>query len=114
MCAAKCPVRVLKGLSFEVDDLILIKDRSAANDLRLVVQLDYGSDVEEYEEVLTFYSGTSHQWRCKMWRSANAVFVRAIEGRGRRYETAGRAIEALLRKQRVTLTDITATRWPSV
>jgi hypothetical protein len=113
MCAAKCPSRVLKGLSFEVDDLILLKGQSAANDLRMVVQLDHRSDVEEYEEVLSFYSGTSPQWRWMMWRNASAVFVRSIDGRGRRYETAGRAMEALLRKQRVTITDIKATHWLS-
>jgi hypothetical protein len=101
MCAAKCPSRVLKGLSFEIDDLNLIRDRSAANDLRMVVRLDYGSDVEEYEEVLAFYSGTSPQWRWMMWRNASAVIVRSIDGRGRRYRSAAQAIETLLRKQRV-------------
>lgn len=113
MCAAKCPNKVLKGLSFEVDDLTLIYDRSAANDLRMVVQLDYGSDVEEYEEVLVFYPIASPQWRWMMWRNASAVFVRSIDGRGRRYETAEHAIEALVRAQRVALTDIKATHWPS-
>jgi hypothetical protein len=113
MCAAKCPNKILKGLSFEVDDLNLINDRSKANDLRMVVQLDYGSDVEEYEEVLAFYSMTSPQWCWMMWRNASAVFVRSIDGRGRRYETAGHAIDALVRAQRVALTDIKATHWPS-
>ena len=112
MCAAKCPNKILRGLSFEVDDLNLINDRSAANDLRMVVQLDYGSDVEEYEEVLAFYSRTSPQWCWMMWRNASAVFVRSIDGRGRRYETAEHAIEALIRAQRVVLTDIKAARWP--
>jgi hypothetical protein len=113
MCAAKSPSKVLKGLSFEIDDLNLIRDRSAANDLRMVVRLDYGSDVEEYEEVLAFYSGTSPQWCWMMWRNPSAVFVRSIDGRGRRYETAGHAIEALVRAQRVALTDIKETHWPS-
>jgi hypothetical protein len=113
MCDAKSPSRVLKGLSFEIDDLKLIKDTSAANDLRMVVQLDYGSDVEEYEEVLVFYSGSSPQWCWMIWRNASAVFVRSIDGRGRRYGTAGHAIEALVQAQRVALTDIKATHWPS-
>jgi hypothetical protein len=113
MCAAKCASKVLKGLSFDVDDLNLVNDRSAANDLRMVVRLDYGSDVEEYEEVLVFYSGTSPKWCWMMWRNASAVFVRSIDGRGRRYDTADHAIEALIRAQRVALTDIKATHWPS-
>ena len=113
MCAAKCPSKVLKGLSFDIPDLILTKDRSAANDLRMVVRLDYGSDVEEYEEVLVFYSGTSPKWRWMMWRNASAVFVRSIDGRSRRYRSAAQAIEALVRKEEVVLTDIKATHWPS-
>ena len=113
MCAAKCPSRVLKGLSFEIADLILIKDRSAALDLRMVVRLDYGSDVEEYEEVLVFYFGISPKWRWMMWCNATAVFVRSIDGRSRRYRSAARAIEALVRKEQVVLTDIEATHWPS-
>ena len=85
MCAAKCPSKVLKGLSFDIPDLILTKDRSAANDLRMVVRLDYGSDFEEYEEVLAFYSGTSPQWRWMMWRNSSAVFIRSMDGRRRSY-----------------------------
>jgi hypothetical protein len=113
MCAAKCPSRVLKGLSFEIADLILIKDRSAAHDLRMVVRLDYSSDVEQYEEVLVFNSGISPKWRWMMWRNATAVFVRSIGGRSRRYRSAAQAIEALVRKEQVVLTDIEATHWPS-
>jgi hypothetical protein len=112
MFAAKCPARVLKGLSFDIPDLILIHDRSMANDLRMVVQLDYSSDVEEYEEVLAFYSGTNPQWRWMMWRNASAVFVRSIDARSRRYRSAAQAIEALVRKEQVVLTDIEATHWP--
>ena len=113
MFAAKCPAKVLKGLSFDIPDLILIHDRSMANDLRMVVRLDYSSDVEEYEEVLAFYSGTSPEWRWMMWRNASAVFVRSIDGRGRRYASAAQAVEALIRKQDVVATDIKATHWPS-
>jgi hypothetical protein len=113
MCAAKCLSRVLKGLSFDISDLLLIEDRSTAHDLRMAVRLDYGSDVEEYEEVLAFYSGTSPQWRWMMWRNTSAVFVRSIDGRGRRYVSAAQAIEALVRTEGAVLTDIKVTRWPS-
>ena len=113
MSATKCPSRKLKGLSFEISDLILIQDRAQANDFRMVVRLDHSSDIEEYEEVLVFYVGTSPLSQWMMWRNASAVFVRSIDGRGRRYQTAGHAIEALVRAQRVALTDIKASHWPS-
>lgn len=112
MRAAKCLSRSLKGLSFEIADLMLIEHRSAASDLRMVVQLDYGSDVEEYEEVLAFYSGTSSKWRWMMWRNRSAVFMRSIDGWSRRYKTAGHAIEAILRKQRMVSAEITTRGHP--
>jgi hypothetical protein len=110
MRSVKRPSKVLRGLSFEISDLILIKDRSEAHDLRMVVQLDYGSDVEEYEEVLAFYSATSPQLQWMMWRNACAVFVRSIDGRGGRYRSAAQAIEALVRKAGAVLTNIKATQ----
>ena len=51
MRSVQSPAKALKGLSFEIADLIGIRERSEANGLRMVVRLDYGSDVEEYEEV---------------------------------------------------------------
>jgi len=109
MHAAQSPAKALKGLSFEIDDLTLIRDRSEANGLRMVVRLDYGSDVDEYEEVLAFHAGTSPKYRWLMWRNTNTVFVRSIEGRAQRYDSAIQAIDALVRKVRGTAT-ITKTK----
>ena len=72
----------------------------------MVVRLDYGSDVEEYEEVLALHAGTNPQYRWLMWRNANTVFVRSIDGRALRYELATQAIDALVRKLRGTATII--------
>jgi hypothetical protein len=109
MHAAQRPSKVLKGLSFDIADLVLIRTRSEAHDLRMVVRLDHGSDVEEYEEVLAFHSGTSSSCQWLMWRNESAVFVRSINGRARRYLATAQAIEALVRKQRVVLTGTNAT-----
>ena len=113
MPITKCPSRALKGLSFEISDLILIQDRAQANDLRMVVRLDHSSDIEEYEELLVFYVGTSPRSEWMMWRNASAVFLRSSSGRRRRYRSAAQAIGALVRKEGLTLTDIKATHWPS-
>ena len=91
MSATKCPSRKLKGLSFEISDLILIQDRAQANDFRV---------------------GTSPLSQWMMWRNASAVFLRSSCGRSRRYRSAAQAIEALVRKERLALTDIKATGWP--
>ena len=98
MHAAQSPGKALKGLSFDIDDLTFIKDRSEAIGLRMVVRLDYGSDVDEYEEVLALHAGTNPQYRWLMWRNTNTVFIRSLDGRALRYELATQAIDALARK----------------
>ena len=113
MRATRRPTKLLKGLSFDIADLELIRSRSEAHGLRMVVRLDHGSDIDEYEEVLVFYSGTSPPCRWLMWRNANAVFVRSTDGRGGRYRSAAQAINALVRRRRIVVTDVKATRWPS-
>jgi hypothetical protein len=100
MHAAQSPGKALKGLSFDIDDLTLIRDRSEANGLHMVVRLDYGSDVEEYEEVLALHAGTNPQYRWLMWRNTNTVFVRSLDGRALRYGSATQAIDSLARKLR--------------
>jgi hypothetical protein len=110
MRTAQSPAKALKGLSFEIADLIAIRERSETNGLRMVVRLDHGSDVEEYEEVLAFHAGTSPQYSWLMWRTANTVFVRSVSGRAQRYESATQAIDALVRKLRGKVTVIKTRR----
>jgi hypothetical protein len=97
MRAARCPARLLKGLAFEIADLNLIRDRARAHNISTIIQVDHGSDVEEYEEVLVLYSRSRPASRWMMWRTAHAVCMRATDGRIGRYRTAALAIEALLR-----------------
>jgi hypothetical protein len=104
MPATRCLAKVLKGLSFEIADLNLIKGRIRAYDLNMVILVDHGSDVEEYEEVLVFYSVSRPSYRWMMWRTANAVFMRSTDGRIRRYRTAALAIKSLVRKEGVART----------
>lgn len=110
MHAIQRPAKVPKGLSFDIADLILVRNRSEANGLRVVVELDHGSDVEEYEEILAIHAETSPQCRWLMWRNAKSVFVRSIGGRALRYGSATQAIDALVRKLRVTSPDTKTTR----
>jgi hypothetical protein len=112
MSRVKTPSKLLRGLSFAVSDLVLLKGRAAARSVRMVVRLDHGSDVEEYEEVLAFHSGESPLCRWIMWRNADAVFVQPLIGRRQEYGSAAEAIEALLPKVPACLTDIKAGRWP--
>jgi hypothetical protein len=109
MRATRGPTKLLKGLSFDIAHLERIRSRAEAHGLRMVVRLDHGSDVEEYEEMLVFYSGANPPCRWLMWRNADAVFLRSTDGRTRRYGSAGHAINALVRRRHVIVTDTNAT-----
>ena len=100
MHTAQSPAKALKGLSFDIDDLTLIRDRSEANGLRMVVRLDYGSDVDEYEEVLALHAGTNPQYRWLMWRNTNTVLSGRSTAEPYAMSSATQAIDALARKLR--------------
>lgn len=106
MPVVQLPSMALKGLSFSVAELILIRSRSEARSLRMVVRLDHGSDAEEYEEVLAFHLGSSPLCQWIMWRDANVVFVQPLIGRTKRYPSVAAAVGSLTAKRRVALADI--------
>jgi hypothetical protein len=112
MSVVKAPAKLLKGLSFDLAELILVQGWSAFHNLRMVVRLDHGSDAEEYEEVLAFHVGTSPLCHWIMWRNAAAVFVQPLVGRSQCYGSVAEALAALTPKQCVVLTDIKPTHWP--
>jgi hypothetical protein len=113
MPVVQLPSKVLKGLSFRVPELTLIKSWSEANGLRMVVRLDHGSEAEDYEEVLAFHVGDSSLCQWIMWRNEKAVFIQPLIGRPQRYGSVAEAFEAIAAKQQVILTDIKPTRWPA-
>jgi hypothetical protein len=97
---------VPKGLAFEISDLILIRSWAAFHDSRMLVRLDHGVEDEEYEEVVEFYMGTSSRSRWIIWRNAGAVFVQPILGKRAKYASVVDALESLLPRQPIVLTDI--------
>jgi hypothetical protein len=107
------PSKALKGLSFSIAELILIKSWSEARSLRMVVRLDHSSDAEEYEEVLAFHLGNSPLCQWIMWRDANVVFVQPLIGRTKRYPSVAAAVGSLTAKWRIVLTDIKPSKWPA-
>src|SRR3982074_1073359 len=94
----------VKGLSFSIADLTLLRGWAHAHSLRMVIRLDHGSDVEEFEEVLAFHVGDRSPCNWIMWRDATAVFVQPLIGRTERFETVAAAFESLAAKQPVFLT----------
>ncbi|HEY1413737.1 MAG TPA: hypothetical protein VGF36_16445 [Rhodopila sp.] len=85
----------VRGLSFSIADLTLIVAWSEACGLGMTIQLDHGSESDEFEEVVILRGVTGTVNRHFMWRDANTVFVQPLIGRTRRYASAAEAIAAL-------------------
>jgi hypothetical protein len=112
MLVTQTPAKILKGLSFSPDELVLAKLWSQSNSLRMVIRLDHGSDTEEFEEVLAIHVGDSSLCRWIVWRDAIEVFVQPLIGRKEGYSSVAEAFESLAAKHPVFLTDIEAAAWP--
>jgi len=94
MTERECPVR---GLAFDIADLILIRCWAERHDCRISIRLDQGvfaaEHAEEYEEVIAFLEGPSSLCRLIMWRDAAAVFVQPLAGRARQYSSVTEALD---------------------
>ncbi len=113
MAVIRLPLKALKGLSFSVPELILMKNWSNAGSMRMVVRLDHGTDTEDYEEVIAFHPGASPLCRWIMWRNQETVFVQPLIGRTKRFTSVAQAFEAMIPKQRDVVTDIDPISWPT-
>lgn len=102
----------LRGLSFSIADLVLIRAWSEARDLDMAVRLDHGAEAEEFEEVLTLYTVAGRACRFIMWRDEEGVFVQPLIGRIKRYASVPEAITAMTPFQDIVVTDVTAASWP--
>jgi hypothetical protein len=102
-----------KGLSFDIADLVLIRSWADCRACRIAIRLDHGTDGEEYEEVIAFHAGTSSLCHSIMWRNAEAVFVQPLIGCSQRFASVAEALECVVSKPAIVLTDITATAWPT-
>jgi hypothetical protein len=90
----------LKGLAFEISDLMAIKAWADRNEVRMVVHLDHGVDDEEYEEVIAFQTGACVCFLL-LWRDENAVSAQPLPGRRRRFSSVTDALHRLNLTQRL-------------
>jgi hypothetical protein len=91
------PLTVLPmGLAFELADLVLVQGWSEYHDLRMVVELDYSAEGDEYEEVLALYRRDCAFRRWMIWRGACDVVVQPMMGRAARFASVAEALEHLI------------------
>jgi len=91
--------RHVRGLAFDIADLILIRCWAERHNYRISIRLDHGvfaeEHAEEYEEVIAFLEGPSSLCRLIMWRDAAAVFVQPLAGRARQYKSVKEALDSM-------------------
>lgn len=68
------------GIAFEVPELLMLAAWSEFHELRLVIELDYYVDGDEYEEVAVLYLPGSRLRRWMLWRAPDAVVVEPTIG----------------------------------
>lgn len=84
------------GLAFELADLVMVQGWSEYHELRMVVELDYTAEGEEYEEVLALYPQGSAFRRWMMWRGVGDIVVQPMMGRAVRFASVADALEHLI------------------
>ena len=82
------------GIAFDLADFVMVQGWSEYHDLRMVVELDYSAEGEEYEEVLALYPQESSFRRWMVWRGACDIVVQPMMGRARRFASVADALEA--------------------
>lgn len=85
-----------KGLAFDISDHVRVGQWATARDYQVNVDLSYGVEGEEYEEVLMFYSlAPVRRLCCVMWRQIDCVVVQPIPGRQVHFSSVRDALRGL-------------------
>jgi hypothetical protein len=88
--------RLPKGLAFDISDHVRAGRWAAANNFRLKVDIGYGVEEEEYEEVLLFYAAEAdRRLCCVMWRQPDCIVVQPVVGRALRYRSVRSALDGM-------------------
>jgi hypothetical protein len=106
-------MKILKGLSFDIADLLLVAAWSEAQSMRMAIWLDHGTDSEMYEEVLALHAAGGAPCRWLIWHERAAVCVQPLPGRSRCYGSVVDALEAMQPDRDGAQTHIQATGWPA-
>jgi hypothetical protein len=84
------------GLAFELADLVMVQGWAEFHRMRMVVELDYSSEGEEYEEVIALYPEDSAFRRWMMWRDISEIVVQPMMGRAARFSAVADALDHLI------------------
>lgn len=103
----------LKGVAFEIADLLLAQAWAGRHEIEICIRLDHSTPTEEYEEVIALRGTNLRIAPVIIWRIANAIRVQPLVGRGRQYHSVSDALDSLIPEKDAAVTDIVATQWPA-
>ena len=93
MFLSKRPVRAPKGLAFDLPDHEIARQWARHHGYRLIVDIAYGTEDEEYEEVLALHAGG--RLRFVVWRQSDGIILQPMVGRPSRFPTVPSALAAM-------------------
>src|ERR1700753_2796172 len=92
--------KTLRGLSFDLGDLVLMEAWSQSHDLRMIVRTDHATEDDEYEEIVVFRRKRSRSGNWMMWRDVETVWLQSAFGPCRGYVCVADAIATIVPERR--------------
>jgi hypothetical protein len=92
------------GLSFAIEELILVRGWAAERQLRLAVALDHMADGLEFEEMLIISAPNRRQPTLTLWRIDTGILAQTEQGPPRYFATISDMLAAIrpARKRRTS------------
>jgi len=89
-----CPTHP-EGLSFEINELIMLRNWAENNGLQFTMALDHVEGSREYEEYASLTPAGGRHRLVTMWRTRQAVMIMPFAGASRRFVSMPHALAAL-------------------
>jgi len=84
-----------EGISFEINDLMMLRNWAERNALHLGLELDHQEGSREYEEYASLTPEGGRHRLATMWRTRDAVMIMPFAGATRRFASIAHALAAL-------------------
>ena len=84
-----------EGLSFEINELIMLRNWAENNALRMTLELDHTEGAAEFEEYASLTADGGRLRLAVMWRTRHAVMILPLAGAARRFVSMAHALAAL-------------------
>lgn len=84
-----------EGISFDIAELIMLRNWAENNGLRLEIDLDHREGDAEFEEYIGLSLSTGRHRLVILWRAPHAVIVSPFGGRPRQFVSMAHALASL-------------------